>query len=250
MQRQIFIALNHRELNRRRRRNNLALVGLQFRQTGLDVRRNGEDQVLSRHLAFPVVGIGDIADLGIHFILLQGIRPGTDRPVINILRRPFLQHRLAILRRQNRGEVHAPVGKKRRVRLVKHELDVIVIDLFHRLNQLIEAHVVEVLIVPLRHLVIRMLRIHLAQHGKQDVVGVKIAGWFEEFVAVELHPLTQSKGPGFAILRDVPLGGQRRDRRVLHRVKGDQAVIQHLRAGDERRAGAGDLRIKGLRRGF
>ena len=46
----------------------------------------------------------------------------------------------------------------------------------------------EVFIVPLRHLVIRMLRIHLAQHGEQDVVGVKIAGRFEEFVAVELHP--------------------------------------------------------------
>ena len=83
----------------------------------------------------------------------------------------------------------------------------------------------EVFIVPLRHLVIRMLRIHLAQHGEQDVVGVKIAGRFEEFVAVELHPLTQSKGPGFAILRDVPLGGQRRDRRIFHRVKAHQTVI-------------------------
>ncbi|SLV49486.1 Uncharacterised protein [Klebsiella pneumoniae] len=206
--------------------------------------------MLGRYLAFPVVGIGNIADLRIHFILLQRIRPGTDRPVINVFRRSFLQHRLTILCRQNRGEVHAPVGKKRRVRLVELELDMVIIHLFHRFNQLIEAHVVEVFIVPLRHLVIRMLRIHLAQHGEQNVVGVKIAGRFEEFVAVELHPLTQSKGPGFAILRDVPLGGQRRDRRIFHRVKAHQTVIQYLRAGDERRTGAGDLRIEGLRRGF
>ncbi len=66
--------------------------------------------MLGRYLAFPVVGIGNIADCE-STLLLQRIRPGTDRPVINVFRRSFLQHRLTILCRQNRGEVHAPVGK-------------------------------------------------------------------------------------------------------------------------------------------
>jgi hypothetical protein len=40
------------------RGNDLAFVGLQLSQTSLNVRRDGEDQMFSRHLTFPIMRIG------------------------------------------------------------------------------------------------------------------------------------------------------------------------------------------------
>jgi hypothetical protein len=69
----------------------------------------------------------------------------------------------------------------------------IIIDLFHLFNQLIQPDVVEIFIVALRNVMIRMFRILLPQDGEQNVIGVKIAGRFEVFIAVELHALRRVK---------------------------------------------------------
>ena len=199
-----------------------------------------------RHLAFPVVRVSDVANQRIYLVLLQDIRPGTNRPGVHVFRRAFFQHRVGVFGGKNRGEIHPPVGQKRGVRLAEGELNVIVVDLFHVLNQLIEPDVVKVFVVALRHVVIRVFRVFLTQNRENNVIGVKVARRFEVFIAVELHPFAQGKGIGLAVRRNRPGLRQRRDRGVFHRVKIDQAVVQYLRAGHKRRARAGDLRVEGL----
>ena len=250
MQRQIFIALNHRELYRRRRGDNLAFIGLQLRQTRLNVRCDRENQVFGRHVTVPVVRVGDIADQRIRFILLQRVGSGTNRPGIDILRGAFFQHRIGIFGRQNRRKIHSPVGEERRVRLVQHKLHVIIIDFFDVFDQLIQPNVVEVFVMSLGNIMVRMAGIFLPQHREQHVIGVEITGRLEVFVAVELHALTQGESPGFTVRGDAPFGGQRGNRRIFDRVKVYQAVIKHLGTGDERRARAGNLRVERFRRSF
>ncbi len=46
-----------------------------------------------------------------------------------------------------------------RIRFVQHKLDVIIVDLFHLFNQLIEADIIEVFVAALRHIMVRMIRI-------------------------------------------------------------------------------------------
>ncbi len=250
MQGQILILFDHVKLNRRRRGNDLALVGLQLRQPRLNVWRDREDQVLSRHLAVPVVRVSDVANQGITIVLLEGIRPGTDWPGIDVLRRALFQHRVSVFRREDRGKVHTPVGEERGIRFVQHKLDVVIINLLHLFNQLIEADVVEVFIVTLRDVVIRVISIFLTQHRENNVIGIKVAGRLKEFIAVKFNALAQGKRIGFTVWRDSPAGGQRRHRRILDRVEVNQAVIERLRAGHKAGARAGDLRVKGFRRGF
>ncbi len=250
MQSQIFVLFDHVELHRRRRRDNLALVGLQLRQPRLNVRGDREDQVFSRHLTVPIVRVSNITDQRVTFILLQRIRPGTDWPGIDILRRALFQHGIRVLRREDRGKIHAPVGEERSVRLVQDELHVIIIDLFDLFNQLVEADVVEVLIVTLRDVVIRVVSVFLTHHREDHIIGIKVAGRLEVFIAVKFHALAQGKGVGLTVRGDRPAGRQRRHRGIFHRVEVDQAVIQRLGAGDKAWARAGDLWVKGFRRGF
>ena len=81
----------------------------------------------------------------------------------------------------------------------------IIIDLLHLFDELIEANIAEVLVVALRHFVIRVIDIFLAHDGENHVISVEITRWFEEFVAVELHALTQRESIGQAIRRDGPV---------------------------------------------
>ena len=69
----------------------------------------------------------------------------------------------------------------------------IIIDLFNVLNQLIEADVVKVFVIALRHIVIRVFRVFLTHDRENNVIGIKVARRFEVFVAVELHPLRSVK---------------------------------------------------------
>ena len=108
----------------------------------------------------------------------------------------------------------------------------------------------KVFVMPLRNIMVRMVGIFLPQHREQHVIGVEIAGRLKEFVAVELHALTQGESPGFAVRRDAPFGRQRRNWRVFHRIEVYQAVIKHLRTGDERWARTGNLRVERFRRSF
>ncbi len=126
----------------------------------------------------------------------------------------------------------------------------VIIDLFNVLDQLIETDIIKVLVVALRHVVVRVFRVFLTHDRENNVIGIKIARRFEVFVAVELHPFTQGKGIGLAVRGDCPGLRQRRHRSIFHRVEIDQAVIQHLRAGHKRRARAGDLWVEGLGGGF
>lgn len=79
----------------------------------------------------------------------------------------------------------------------------IIIDLFHLFNQLIQPDIMKIFIVALRNVMVRMFRILLTQDGEQNVIGVKIAGRGKVLIAVELHSFTQGKGPGLAIWRTV-----------------------------------------------
>ena len=204
--------------------------------------------MFGRHLTVPVVRIGDVADQRVHIVLLKHIRAGADWPGVHIFRCPLFQHRVRVLGREDRGEVHSPVGQERRVGFAQRELDVIIVDLFHILNELVEAHVIKVFVITLGNIVIGMLRVFLTHNGENNVISVKITGRFEVFIAVEFYPFTQGKCVCFAVWRNGPRLGQRRHRRVFYRVEVNQTVIQRLRAGDKRRSRAGDLRVKRLRR--
>ncbi len=75
----------------------------------------------------------------------------------------------------------------------------IIIDLFNILNQLIQPHVVKVFVITLRDIVIRVLRVFLTHDGKNHIVGIKITGRLEVFIAVELHAFTQRESIGLAV---------------------------------------------------
>ena len=182
--------------------------------------------MFGRHLSLPVVRVGDVADKRIHLVLLKHIRPGADWPGVHIFRRALFQHRVRVLGREDRGEV----------------------DLFHILNELVEAHVIKVFVITLGNIVIGMLRVFLTHNGENNVISVKITGRFEVFIAVEFHPFTQGKRVCFAVWRNGPRLRKRRHRRVFYRVEVNQTVIERLRAGNKRGARAGDLRVKRLRR--
>ncbi|MNS71049.1 hypothetical protein D3C71_1927220 [compost metagenome] len=109
----------------------------------------------------------------------------------------------------------------------------VIIDFFDFLDQLIQSDVIEIFVITLGDVVIRMLRVFLTQHRENNVVGVKITGRFEVFVAVKFHAFTQRKRIGFAIRRDSPGFCQRRNRGIFDRIKINQTVIKHLRAGNE-----------------
>ena len=44
-----------------------------------------------------------------------------------------------------------------------------------------------------------MLRVFLTHNRENNVIGVKVAGRLEVFVAVELHPFAQGKGIGLTV---------------------------------------------------
>ncbi|MNZ70365.1 hypothetical protein D3C78_887010 [compost metagenome] len=75
----------------------------------------------------------------------------------------------------------------------------IIIDLFDFLNQFIQADIIKVFVVALRHIMVRMFRVFLTHHRENNVIGVKITRWFEEFIAIEFHPFAQSKSIGFTV---------------------------------------------------
>jgi hypothetical protein len=52
--------------------------------------------------------------------------------------------------------------------------------------------------------VIRVFRVFLTHDGENNVIGIKIAGRFEVFIAVELDPFTQRKGIGLAVRGNGP----------------------------------------------
>ena len=155
--------------------------------------------MFGRDRAFPVVRVSHIADERIHFVLLEYIGAGSDWPGVDVLRGSFFQHRIRVFGRQNGGKIHPPVGQESGVRFTEGELNMIIIDLFNVLDQLIEADVVKVFVIALRHSVIRVFRVFLTHDRENNVIGIKVARRFEVFVAVELHPFTQRKGIGLAV---------------------------------------------------
>ncbi|MNM95194.1 hypothetical protein D3C81_1076260 [compost metagenome] len=76
-----------------------------------------------------------------------------------------------------------------------------------------------------------IVRVQLTFEREHHVVGVKIAGRFEVFVALPLHAFTQVESVGFAVFADVPFFGQARLQFGGADFEFDQTVIDGHRAG-------------------
>ena len=106
----------------------VALAGLQLLPAHGGVRRDGEDQVVERRLAFPVLGMGLIADDRVFLIGLELERPGADRLEVEPLGRPRRAHLVGVLRRQDRGEIHRQDRQEGGVRRVQLEAHRVLVD--------------------------------------------------------------------------------------------------------------------------
>src|SRR3546814_7831219 len=94
----LFRSLHRLEIGRVRVRQHVAFAGLQLLIAHAGIRRDGEDQVVDRGLAFPVVRVRLVAD---HRVLLVGDeleRPGADRLEVDLLRRAGFHHLVGVLR--------------------------------------------------------------------------------------------------------------------------------------------------------
>ena len=245
-----LVFFHARDVCRVRVRHHLALVFLQLGITHGSVRRDGEDQTVDLRLGAPVAREGFVQNTGVFLVLHQLEWTGTDWVQVHFLRRTGFQHVVSIFFRQNRGEVHCQVGQERRFRASQHELYGMIVDFFHFANQVLQAHAFKVFIAAARNFVVRVLWVLLTVEGEDDIVGIHVASWFELFVILPLHALTQVEGIGFAVRADVPFLGQTRNHFRGAGFEFNQTVIDRYGAGIIGGTRRKELWVKAFRRAF
>jgi hypothetical protein len=97
---------------------------------------------------------------------------------------------------------------------------------------------------------VRVLSVFLTVKGEHNVVGVKVARWFEFFAVLPLHALAQVEGIGFTVFADVPLLGQARNHFRGTGFEFNQTVIDRYRACVVRCTRGKELWVKAFRRAF
>ena len=176
-------------------------------------------------------------------------RPGADRLLVDQLGLALLQQRIGVFLRLDRGEVHRQVGQERRLRRGQREAHRVGVEHVDRCQQLVEAHVVEVVVAAAGHLVVRVGVLPLPLEREQHVLGVEVAGRLEGLVGLPLHAAAQVEGEALAVLRDVPAFGERRRDLGGARSELDQPVVDRL-VGVERGARGVQHRVEVLGRAF
>ena len=202
------IRLDRRQVGQIGKRHDLALVGAQLGKPHRGVLVDREHQRVELRLRPPVAGEGAVADGGIALILHQLERPGADRLLVDQLGLALLQQRIGVFLRLDRGEVHRQVGQERRLRLGQREPHRVGVHHVDRRQQLVEAHVVEVVVAAAGHLVIRIGVLPLPLEREHHVVGVEVAARLEGLVGLPLDAMAQVEGEALAV-RPIPPSGRR-----------------------------------------
>ena len=243
------VLLHRRQVGRVRRRDHLALIGLQLGVADRGIGGDGEDQRVDLLPPAPGLVEGLVADHRVRQVLDEAERPGADRDLVDILRRAGLHHRIGIFRRQDLGEVHRHVGDERRLRLGQGEADRSVVDLVDRLQQRRHAHVAEVVVRTAGDLVIGAVVLPHPVEREQHVVGIEVPRRREGLVGMPLHALAQMEGVDGAVVGHVPGFGQGRHHLGAAALERHQPVIDRHR-GVQAGAGGVDLRVEVLRAAF
>ncbi len=145
--------------------------------------------------------------------------------------------------------MHRQVRQERRLGGVQHDLDGVVIDLVHRLEQLGHAHVAKVGVVGTGDLEVGVVLFPLALEHEQDVVGVHVARGLEVFVGLPFHAFAQVKGVFQAVLGNGPAFSQARHDLGAATLEVDQVVV-NLLTGIKGGAGGVDAGGKIFRAAF
>ena len=80
----------------------------------------------------------------------------------------------------------------------------VVIDFINGGYQAAELQAFEVGVAAVRDVVVGMIHVFLAHKREDHVVGVKVAGRREGFIALELHALAQMEGVNLAVVAHLP----------------------------------------------
>ncbi len=243
---ELRIGLQLRDVSRVRIGDDIALARFQARLARRLVRRDGEHQTVDRLLAAEVIDVRVVDDAIVLVIAGPDEGAGSDRLLVDLLRRSGLHHRIHVFLGMDGGEVHAEIGDEGRFRLGQGELDRVGVDLVDRLQEVRHAHVVEVVVGAAGDLVVRIIRLPHAVEGGDHVVGVEVTARREAAARMEPHALPQMERVGEAVIGDVPRFGQRRHDLGGAGLEFHQA-IEHRISGIETGAGGVDLRIEILR---
>ena len=228
----------------------MAFAGLQAGIAHRGIRRDGEHQLVDFRRAVPIVLERLVADLRVLAVVHQHERPGADRVQVDLFRRAGRGHRLGMLQRHDRREVHGEVGQERRFGMRQHEPHGQIVDPLDMVDQRAHAHAVEVFVRVTRNIVVRVFRVELPLEGIDHVVGVQGPRRREVLVAVERHPFAQVEGVGQPVIGNVPAFRQAGDDGGGAAFELDQPVEDGLRRGVERRAGRVELRVKAFGTAF
>jgi hypothetical protein len=114
------------------------------------------------------------------------------------------------------------------LRFVQRDAHRQVIDLLDRLDELREAHVVEVVVVGAGDFEERVVFLALALEREDHVVGVEVARRLERAGVVPLHALAQRERVDLAVGGDVPLFGETRHDLGAAALEFDEAVVDRL----------------------
>ena len=227
----VFVSLHARQVRRVWKRHHLTFVLLDFGKTHRGIGRDAKHQSIQLRFALPVLRKRSEQDARIFLVLRQLKRPGANRVHIHLFRRAGFQHRVGILRRQDRGEIPRQIGDKRRFRMGERKAHGVLIDFINGRDQATELKALEVGIAAVRDVVIGMIYILLAHKRENHVVGVKVARRPEQFITLEFHPFTQMEGINLAVLAHLPTFREARDQFRCTRPEIDQPVIDRHGTG-------------------
>ena len=214
----------------------MAFASLELGVADQGIGRDGEDQVVDRRLAAPVVRVRLVTDDRVLLVLHELEGTGADGLQVHLLGRARLCHLVGVLRRMDGREVHAEVGDHRRFGLIEDEADRVVIYLVDALQQVRHVHAVEVLVAAAGDLVVGVALVELAVEAEHDVVRVEVAARLEVPGGVELDAPAQAEGVDEPVVRDAPRFGQRRYDLGAAALELDEAVVDVARRGVERGA--------------
>ncbi len=229
----------------------MALAGDQLLLAHGGLGGDGEDQIVDRLLAVPVVWMRLVADHGVRLVSHELEGTGADRLLVQVRKIAALGELVGIFLREDGGEVHGQVGDERRFRTVQHELHRVIVHFLDGLHQVRHGHAVEILPRSTFHIgVVRMVFLKLTVEREQHVVGVEVAARREEVRGVELHTLTQLEGDLETIVRNLPALCQARNGLGCARLELDKAVVDRLRRCVECGARGIERRVEAFRASF
>ncbi len=225
------IGLERGDVHRTRIQGDLAVAGLEPLLADVGLGGDGQQQAVDGRGTIPVVGVGAKAHLGILGIAFEDERAGADGLAVEALGCMLGEQLVGVLGRIDGGETHGQVGQEWRFRVPEHEAHAIVVELFHTLDQLPQAHGFGVGKAAQRQLVPGVIRVELTLEAPQHIVGVEGASRGERRVAVEFHPLAQVEGVAQTVVADAPALRQRGNDLGAAGSEGHQALEQGLCAG-------------------